>query len=133
MCSRFVRCFESNRAGMMFPLKSSYSKSAFKTDVCLIIPWPMLTSHGTKQTVTYRLYPQTNLHLFSRSRIPQARCRCKPKSSVACGREDKGQGSGALRGTCCKPDSPATVLPLSRSLVAQEPYHMSKFREKEGE
>lgn len=90
MCSRFFRCLENSRAGMTFPLKWRYVKLSFKTDICLTIPWPMFPSHGTKQTAAYRIYPQTSLHLFSGSRIPQARCRCKPKWSVACGREDKG-------------------------------------------
>lgn len=75
---------------MTFPLKCRYVKLSFKTDVCLAIPWPMFPSHGTKQTAAYRIYPQTSLHLFSGPRIPQARCRCKPKWPVACGREDKG-------------------------------------------
>lgn len=50
----------------------------------------MFPSHGTEQTATYKIYPQTKLHLFSGPRIPQARCSCKPKWSVPCGREDKG-------------------------------------------
>lgn len=90
MYLKFARCFESNRAGMTFPLKCGYVKLSFKSDPCLTISWPMFPSCGTKQRPTYKIDPQTKLHLFSGSRIPQARYGCEPKWSVPCGRDDKG-------------------------------------------
>lgn len=75
---------------MTFPLKCGYAKSSFQTDICLSISWPMFPSYGAKQRAIYKIYPQTKLHLFSGSRIPQVRCSCKSKWSVLCGREDKG-------------------------------------------
>lgn len=101
MCLKFVRCFESNRAGMTFPFKCGYVKTSFKTDICLTISWPMFPSCGTKQRATYKIYPQTKLRLFSGSKIPQARCSCNPKWSVPCVREDKGGHKAQERPEVC--------------------------------
>lgn len=103
---------------MTFLLKFRYVKSSFKigthsASLCSVFPSP-----GTKQSATSRMYSQSNLLLFSGSRVPQARCSSKSHQPAAYGKEDKrGRKAQEQRSTCSKTNSPATGLPLTRSLV----------------
>lgn len=128
---------------MTFLLKPRYVKSSFKIGARSASPCSMFPSHGTKQSATSRTYPQANLHLFSGSRVPQARCSSKSHQPAAYGKEDKGghkaqeqPAACAQKQTpqlhVCSSAGPLLYDPeLQGGSKPQEPCNVSRFREKE--